>query len=409
MSRAAAAVTCLALALAAGCRPSGGAGVSDPPDAAASPQASAQPAPLANAPTTTASASAAAALDGGPPPTPMRPDQPLLAEATTGRESPGYTLSATLHVEGAPASPKGPEYAPAAFEAARKKTEARFTIDLSSSRLRVALDGGGFVLPQGVELRSRADRFGHVVMSADGASYRIAAPGALHALFGERRLDVAPLSTAELGPPADGARRLGYRTRRVEVATRAATATFEIAKVADAGEGGELLCRLLLDLVNAPPSTPLCTIDEVPMHAELAWTTRGVVVFDAVSIVRRLDLAPAQLAAPPSSAAFAWGPIPTEGASVLLTPAELAAMRPLAPNEPRATLVFLNVSDVLRFLYVDGVPVAWAAPGARGELRDLGKTHYAVEWRSFFGDAADPSRVVTPPAITEAGSSDAGR
>ena len=78
--------------------------------------------------------------------------------------------------------------------------------------------GSGFPLPREFELRSRSDRLGHVAVL--GGRYRALAPGTLRALLGERRLDVGPIAYAELTARGDGPRRLGMRTRRVEVVTR---------------------------------------------------------------------------------------------------------------------------------------------------------------------------------------------
>jgi hypothetical protein len=63
---------------------------------------------------------------------------------------------------------------------------------------------------------------------------------------------------------------------------------------------------------------------------------------------------------------------------------------------------------VLRFVSLDGAPVAWVAPGARVELPPISKGRYAVEWRTFFGDAADPPVNTTVPGTSEAGVLDAG-
>ena len=71
----AAAIAFLIVAFAA-CK--GGAGANDLPDAAASPQASAEPAPLANVPASTLSgAPTAMNPEAGPPPSPMRGDREL--------------------------------------------------------------------------------------------------------------------------------------------------------------------------------------------------------------------------------------------------------------------------------------------------------------------------------------------
>jgi hypothetical protein len=239
--------------------------------------------------------------------------------------------------------------------------------------------------------------------------YRVIEAGALRALVGERRLDVAPLSPAEVTTPGEGARRLNLRTRRVDVATRAAKTTLELAAFAGAGDGGALLCRFLLDLMGAPPSTAACATDEVPLHAELRWTTQGSMVFDLTSITRRSDLPVADLATPPPTASFLAQPVPASGGEVLLPRAELAAFRTAAvdvppagprdaqPPPPAEGLVLVNASDELKVAWVDGAPVAWVAPGARVALPSLLRGRYTVQWRTFLGDSWDaPEPVVVP-------------
>ena len=102
---------------------------------------------------------------------------------------------------------------------------------------------GGFLLPQGTELRARVDRYGHVLIMPAEDAYRVAEPGALRALLSERRLDVAPVSPVDVVSGGEGQRRLNLRTRRVDLATRAAKATLELSAFRDAGDGGALVCR----------------------------------------------------------------------------------------------------------------------------------------------------------------------
>src|SRR5208282_1990273 len=72
----------------------------EPPDAATSPQASAEPAPLANVPAAgSATATAASLLDGGPPPEPLRSD----------RELPADSPHETIHELGAKEPPRDPK------------------------------------------------------------------------------------------------------------------------------------------------------------------------------------------------------------------------------------------------------------------------------------------------------------
>jgi hypothetical protein len=241
------------------------------------------------------------------------------------------------------------------------------------------------------------------------------APGALRALLGERRLDVAPLSSAEIGAGVEGTKRVGYPTTRFVVTTRAAKATFELAEIKDAGDGGTLLCRAFLDLMSAAPQTQLCASDQVPLHVELRWATRGGLVFDAASVTKRSDLDAHELAAPPGDRSFTAAPLPNEPSQILLSKSELASFRTVAVESasgagadaqaPAAGLLLVNSSDVLRVATLDGVPVAWLAPGVEESLANVVHGHYVFEWRTFLGEA-DAPQTITVPGSTE--QSDAG-
>ena len=383
----------------------------DTPDARESPQASAQPAILAAAPP---SGTPAGPGTDGPAPLPFRGDEVLEVDPLT-KEAVGYTLSAVFRPAELMGPPRAPEVNGPGLDAARKITDLRMAIDLSPTRLRVALLGRGFVLPPDLEIRARSDRYGHVIVWPGGASYRPLAPGAMRALLGERRFDVAPITPAEVSPRDESGRRIGIRTRKVEVATRAAHASFEVGKLDGAGEGGVLLCRFVLDLMNAPPGAPVCASDELPVRAELRWTGKGSLVFELTGSLKRNDLPVASLQVPPAAAAFASSPLPASGVSPLLAAHELAALRlsdiDVGPAPiPGDTLVLVNATVELRVLYLDGVPVAWAAPGARGDLRGLHRGRYVAQWRTFLGDALEPATTQTVPGLAQVGATpDAGR
>jgi hypothetical protein len=308
----------------------------------------------------------------------------------------------------------------ATIESARRRAEAHVAIEISQTRARFVLSGG-FVLPQGTELRARVDRFGHLVFWPGQETYRVLEPGSLRSFLGERRMDVAPLSLAEVTPVGEGARRLGLRTRKVEVTTRAAQASIELAAAREAGEGGLLICRLLLDLMSAPPAAVPCASDEIPLHAELRWMTRGGLTLDVTSMVRRTDLVAQELAAPPPSAAFADSPFPLPPAEAMIPRADLVSFRsaPIevptaggrdarAPRLPDLGLLLMNSTDELRVAWLDGVPVAWVAPGGQENLPTLLRGRYVLQWRTFLGDAWDPPETVVVPGVSEAGGSDLG-
>ncbi len=389
------------------------AGVLDVPDAPASPQAKAVPAQLAAVPPLSPSGALPFSLDAGPPPVPLRGDLAAAGDVVGAKEVVGYTLHALFRPAEVPPPPRAPEVSQGGLEAARRKTESRMTIDLSATRARIVL-GTGFVLPAESELRARVDRYGFFLLAPGGASYRTAAPGSLRALLGERRLDVAPLSPADVAPRGDGPRLLGYRTRRVELVTRAANATIEIAHVPDSGDGGSLVCRALLDLVNAPPATPLCGWEDVPLHADLRWTTRGALAFEVTGIARHTDLSPLVLAAPPATCVFLPTPPPPSPGEALLGQNDLAALRlqpvdvPDAGIDAALGLVLVNSTDELRVAWLDGVPVAWVGPGARIAVAGLVKGRYSLQWRTFLGDVIDAAETVTVPGKSRVGVEDGG-
>jgi hypothetical protein len=383
------------------------------PDAMASPQASAMPAPLAT-PTTTASVNALA-IPEGPQPIPLRGDV-ALGPDTLGRETIGYTLSAVIKLSDLSGPPRAPEVNNAGLDAARKLTELRLAIDLSPTRMRVALLGNGWVVPPDTELRARSDRYGHLVVWPGALTYRPLAPGALRALLGERRFDVAPMTPADITSKEEVGKRIGIRTRKVEVATRAAKATFEIGRLTDLGEGGILLCRVLLDLMNAPPSSAVCADGEVPVRAELRWTARGSIGFELTGVLKKVDMPTASLFVPPSGASFAASPLPVAGMQATLSPLELAAFRsgpietPPAPHgNDGSGLIVANASDQLRVLHLDGIPVAWAAPGARDVIQGLHRGRYIVQWRTFLGETFEPPTAQVVPGSTQIGAADAGK
>ena len=383
------------------------------PDATASPQASAMPAPLAT-PTTTASAIIVATPEGGPAPVSLRGDV-ALGPDTLARETVGYTLSAVIKLSDLSGPPRTFEVNSGGLEAARKKTELRLAIDLSPSRMRVALLGNGWVVAPDTELRARSDHYGHIVVWPGGLTYRPLAPGALRALLGERRFDVAPMTPADIVLKEDVGKRIGIRTRKVEVATRAAKATFEVGRLPELGEGGILLCRVLLDLMNAPPSSTVCGDGELPVRAELRWTARGSIGFELTGVLKKADMPTAALFVPPSGAAFSDSPLAAAGMQAMLSPADLAAFRigpielPPGPHVNGADLSVANSTDQLRVLHLDGIPIAWVAPGARDSVQGLHRGRYIVQWRTFLGESFEPPATQSVPGAVQIGGVDAGK
>ncbi len=378
----------------------------DLPEDAASPQAQAVPAPLANAQISPSSRPDPESPDAGPPAVSLRADD-LLTDTLIAKDVGGFALEASFRHGEVPPLASGREVNGAGLEAARRKTEPRLSIELTPARLRLVPLGSGFPLPRELELRARSDRLGHVAVL--GGRYRALAPGTLRALLGERRLDVGPIAYAELTPKGDGPKRLGMRTRRVEVTTRAAKATVEIARVQDLGEGGVLLCRFLLDLINAPPRTPLCSGDEVPLFAELRWSTRGGLGFEVHALARHTDLSPVALAAPPPHAVRAMDLLPRDRGGRFLGPLELRAIRHGPPDNAGATLELSNPTNELATAWIDGVPAVWLGPSAQFTIDGLYPGRYQLAWRTFLGDTILPVETIVVPGKATWGSLDAGR
>ncbi len=61
-----------------------------------------------------------------------------------------------------------------------------------------------------------------------------------------------------------------------------------------------------------------------------------------------------------------------------------------------------NSSDELRYVWLDGVSLAWLAPGGRLDVSGVPHTRATVQWRTFLGDAIDAAETVTLPALVDA-------
>jgi len=189
-----------------------------------------------------------------------------------------------------------------------------------------------------------------------------------------------------------------------------------------------LLCRALLDLMNAPPSTAACGVDEVPLHVEWRWATKGGLVFEATTLAHRSDVPAIAMAAPPPGRSFAAPSLPQSGAAPFVDQGDLIAFR-TAPAEvpslpapasrslplPRALdasapsgLTLANGSDEMRIAWLDGAPVAWIAPGGTVAFPSLFRGRYGFAWRTFLGDAYDAPITITVPSALSLSAGDAG-
>lgn len=389
--------------LAACSRPAPG----EPQDRPPSPQAQVMPAPLAPAQVAdSGKIEVDRLIDAGPPAVPLRVNDDLF-DAPLAKDPPTHALELVFRQGEPPPLAKGPDVNGAGLDAARRKTEVRAKVDLSPTRMRLAFEGMGTVLPADLEIRARHDRLGHVAVTP--GKYRSLPLGTLRAFFAERRYDVAPIDRTEVVPRGEGPRRLGMRTRRVEIGARSSKVVVDLAHVADAGESGLLLCRFFMDLASVVPRTPVCALDEIPVFVEYRWTSRGSFVVEGVAYARRTDVTSAQMLVPPAGSVRTDELLARDKSGRMLSPPELRAMRHGDPTS-MAELELTNPSTTLGVVWIDGVAAGWVGPGAQLSLFGLAPGKYQVAWRSVLGDAMTSQEAVVVPGRAQlGGGADAGK
>jgi hypothetical protein len=415
--------------LVAGCPAQGSGGSQDNPNQP-SPNASILPAPLLSGdPSPSAKADAghggipadsAGRLiipDAGPPePTTFRDDAALPRDTLGAKDGQGVTLEASFKWLEVPAPNNVPELSNDALKKAREKTALRVTIDLApAGRMRFAFASPTFPVPQGAELRAQNEHYGHLLVWPDGNAYRVLRPGTLRALFSERRADALPLSPAKADRRGKG-QLLGLETTKLEIDAPMGEVSIESGNVPHIGRSGELLCRLLMDLVAVDPAAKVCRDGLLPIKAELRWPKGGKLLFEVSSLTRKAELPFGLLFVPPAGAAYRPGELPPQAAGVFLTRDELGAFHtksvpgePAGKDAPGEGLLAVNRSDSIRYVLLDGVPIAWIRPQSEQLLIGPLPGRYSVAWRDFLGAAVDPPVVVSLPArVTVGGTADAG-
>jgi hypothetical protein len=351
---------------------------------------------------------------GPPPPRPLRADQPLPRDTLTLREESGVTLNAHWVWADVPAPPNVAELDKEGLKRARAKTALAVTIDLAlAGRMRMVLDSSVFPLPAGSELRARVDRYGQVLAWPSDRAYRVLPPGSLRALFAERRTDVLPLVSGTAHVTGHG-KLLGFDTTRSDVTSAMGHLTLEQAHVGGTGQSGELLCRLLVELIAVDPAAPVCRHEVVPLLAQFHWAEGGQLSFQVDGISHLQDLLLGDIYVPPADADFEPNELPP-ASGALLSEAELGALRsrvakmgPPEKTAPEQGLTAVNHTDTLRYLLLDGVPVAWVRPRSSTLVIGTKPGRYLVSWRDFFGTQITPPRLVELPALLEVGAVDAG-
>jgi len=353
---------------------------------------------------------------GMPEPTAWREDESLPRDSITQRDGNGITLEAVFKWPDLPQPAGVPEVSTDGIKKARDKTALKVTVDLApAGRMLFTFASATFPVPYGAELRATSDHYGHVLVWPDGSAYRILLPGTLRSMFAERRADVLPLAQVKPKKRGKGSF-LGLETTKVELETSVGKLLLEQASVPNIGRSGELLCRLLVDLVAVDPATTACRDGLTPLKGTLRGNETGRVDFEVGTMTRRPDLPFGLLFVPPAGATFKPGQLPPQVAGVLLTQEDLAGFRSKpapdpqpAPDAPPEGIVAVNHTDSLRYLLLDGVPVAWVSPRAEQFLLGARPGRYSVAWRDLLGTNIEPPQTISVPARVVIGTSaDAG-
>lgn len=393
--------------------PAHDAGVTEP-----SPNASILPAPLASVadpngvgkPEDAGRAIADAGADAAPPePRSLREDQALPSELP--HDMNGVTLVARFRWPDLPLPARAPELNPDNVQRLRDTVAFDVVVDLAGGRMRLAFASRAFTLPAGTELHAREDLYGHALLWPNRTTYTVVSAGALRSVLSESRADVTPLVRARASAPATGSL-LGLATERVELSTPSGKLELEQARAQNPPPAsgnmpsGATLCHLLLELVGASPASATCRSDLLPLRAAYSWPNGGHFSFEVSRVTRRADFSAAALAMPPIGAEFRQSELPPPPPTALLSDGELADLRirptarseKLDPSAPKSGLLVVNHSESLRYILLDGAPVARLPPGSEQLLLGLRAGKYQVSARDFFGADEPVTKLLELPA-----------
>jgi hypothetical protein len=342
-----------------------------------------------------------AGLDAAPPePHALREDRALPREIP--HETSGLSLSARFRWLDVAPPPRVPEQNPDGVQRARDAVGFDVVVDLAGGRMRFALASRAFTLPAGSELHGRDDLYGHTLLWPNHTTYTVLPPGMLRSVLSQQRADIVPLVRPRFSALSGGAM-FGLGSERVELTTPTGKLELEqvrapaVLQMTSIFASGQSLCQLLIELVGASPVSSACRADLVPVRAVYSWPNGQHFAFEVSRLTRRTDLNPSALAVPPAGAEFRQSELPPPPPAGLLSDSELAEfrVRPAArsdrtePGAPKTGLLLVNHSESLRYISVDGAPVARLPPGTEQLLFGLRAGKYQVSARNFF-DGEEP-------------------
>lgn len=271
-------------------------------------------------------------------------------------------------------------------------------------RALLEIGGAGLSLPKGAQIGARADLLSYVLLWPEGARYRILPQGTVRALWAERRADVTPLAAPSKVEPQPPGRFQAIATRRELIDGQLAQLALEQVDDADAGLGGPLVCRWLLELAGllATPTGP-CRPDSVPVRADFTWKSGGKLELHADEL-KRVVLALDALRVPPPRAVFDREHLPLADKALLGDEAIARLVPDAAPSSSAAAaappgLLARNDEYVYRQLLIDGVPVALVAPRAEVALRTLPSGVHSIAWADLLGSPVQARQQPVPSAL----------
>ncbi len=340
---------------------------------------------------------------GLPAPSPLRPDATIPVDDLPREDQTGLVLEVKFKHRAVPSAPKSPEVSAAGIAEAAKATAPTSSVVLTAAgRFRWRFTSPAMPLAFSTELRARFDRTGLIVMWPGGDRYRIIPPGALRTTLGERRVDVTPVVAGTIVARGAG-KRFDLPTRTITLESPHGKLKLELAQLSEAGLGGPLFCRALVEVMAIDPATPECKPDEVPVGASYDWQTGGGVEIEVAMLEKRTDLRGGDVMMPPPGAELVRDGLPEVADGVYLSQAELGNLRSKAidiqrdPAAPIEGFTAENGRDYLMVLWLDGVPVVAVPPLEKRLVLGPVRGRYVAQWRTFLGDHIDEPATVELP------------
>ncbi len=263
----------------------------------------------------------------------------------------------------------------------REKTSRNLTIHLQShGRMRIELEGRAFPVSSGTRVLARYENYGHLLLWPEQRDYRVLPPGTLAALMREGRADVTPLLNvdSEVRPAPDV---LGRSARTWRFESKRGALELTQVEVIDAGFGGPLLCRFLLEWLSVAPTASACEENWVPVQAELRSSGGGRLSMTATRIDTRGESPTSQgISIPPQDARHLKYGLPAP--QRMLSDVDASALR---RSELTGTLTVHNNMSVPAYLLLDGTAVAYVGAHSSTTLSGVSRGQYEAALVDFFG------------------------